>query len=189
MLKTWTNSFIENPKNTFFEGEDSDEKILYIFRKANITNLGWGLISIFLLLAPAVFNSFFIHITINYPDILKPSLIIIINIFWYLFTFGYIFERFINWFFNIHIITDKRIVDMDFDHLLHRNITDAPLRNVEDITYTVSGAAQTTFNYGHVTIQTAAEQRELEFHYVSNPAKIQDIISDLVANYRKKHGN
>ena len=76
---------------------------------------------------------------------------------------------------------------MDFDHLLHRNITDAPLRNVEDITYTISGAIQTTFNFGNVTIQTAAEQRELEFFLVSNPAKVQDIISDLVSNYRKKH--
>ena len=118
---------------------------------------------------------------------LEPRIVFIINAFWYVFTFGYIFERFINWFFNIHIITDKRIVDMDFDHLLHRNITDAPMRNVEDITYTISGAIQTTFNFGDVSIQTAAEQRELEFHQVANPAKIQDILSDLVANYRRKH--
>jgi len=187
MLRTWFNSFIKGPKNTFFEGEDNDEEILYILRKASITNVRWVLFSLLLLLAPAGFNSFFVFVSSNYPNLLEPKIVFIFNAFWYLFTFGFVFERFINWFFNINIITNKRIVDMDFDHLLHRNITDAPLRNVEDITYTISGALQTTFNFGSVTIQTAAEQRELEFENIADPAKIQDILSDLIADYRKKH--
>ena len=189
MFKNWAGDYIEKPKNTSFEGEDNDEQILYIFRKAPITNLGWSLFAIFLLLAPAAFNSFFVYTTNNFPGVIPTSTIFIINIFWYVFTLGYIFERFLNWFFNIHIITNKRIVDMDFDHLLHRNITDAPLRNIEDITYTVSGFFNTVFNIGDVKIQTAAEQRELEFFKVASPGKIQDIISDLVSIYRKKHGN
>jgi hypothetical protein len=99
------------------------------------------------------------------------------------------FERFLNWFFNIHIITNKRVVDMDFDHLLHRNISEAPLRNIEDITYSVSGAIQTVFNFGTVTVQTAAEQRELEFNRVAEPAKIQDLLSDLVSSVRGRRGS
>lgn len=187
MFGNLTRAFIEKPKNTSFEGEDKDEQILYIFRKAPITNLGWSLFAFFLLLAPAGFNSLFVYVTKNYPNLLTTKTIFIFNAFWYIFTLGYIFERFINWFFNIHIITNKRIVDMDFDHLLHRNITDAPLRNIEDITYTVSGFAGTIFNIGSVKIQTAAEQRELEFLQVFNPARIQDILSDLVSIYRKNH--
>jgi len=181
-------TFIEKPKNTSFEGEDKDEQILYVFRKAPITNLGWILFSIFILLAPAIFNSFFVYTTNNFPGVIPPRTIFIINAFWYVFVFGYMFERFLNWFFNINIITNKRIVDMDFDHLLHRNITDAPLRNIEDITYTISGFVGTVFDVGVVKIQTAAEQRELEFAQVSDPGKIQDIISDLVSIYREKHG-
>jgi hypothetical protein len=98
------------------------------------------------------------------------------------------FERFLNWFFNIHIITNKRVMDMDFDHLLHRNISEAPLRNIEDITYTISGAIETVFNFGTVSIQTAAEKRELEFYQVADPAKIQDLLSDMVSNARRYRG-
>ena len=104
--------------------------------------------------------------------------------FWNIFSFGYGFERFLNWYFNVYIITNKRVVDMDFSHLLHRNISEAPLRNIEDVTYTVSGSLQTLFNFGSIKIQTAAEQRELEFEYISNPAKVQDILSDMVANIK-----
>lgn len=189
MLDTWTNSFIKKPQKMSFEGEDGDEEILYVFRRAVITNLGWLATSVFLLVAPVVFNSLIVYVSREYAQLFRPSFIFIINVFWYIFTFGFMFERFLNWFFNIHIITNKRVVDMDFDHLLHRNITEAPLRNIEDITYSVSGAIQTVFNFGTVTVQTAAEQRELEFNRVAEPAKIQDLLSDLVSSVRGRRGN
>lgn len=188
MLDTWTNSFIKKPKQMSFEGEDSDEEILFVFRRALITNAGWLFISAFLLMAPLMFNSFIMLVSKQAPGLFKPSFIFIINTFWYIFTFGFMFERFLNWFFNIHIITNKRIVDMDFDHLLHRNITEAPLRNIEDITYTISGAVETVFNFGTVSVQTAAEQREIEFKQVGDPAKIQDLLSDLVSVKRRRRG-
>ena len=184
MLSTWTTSFIEKPKKISFEGKDDDEQILFVFRRATITNAPWMFISVLMLLAPILFDSFFLMLNNEYPNVLTPILIFIANAFWYVFTFGYIFERFLNWFFNIHIITDKRVVDMDFNHLLHRNISEAPLRNIEDITYTISGAVETLFNFGNISIQTAAEKRELEFYKVANPSKIQDLLSDLVSAKR-----
>jgi hypothetical protein len=189
MLKTLTSSVIEKPQNTNFEGEDGDEEILYIFRQANITNFGWAFSGIILLLAPIFFNSFIISVNKEFPGLLTPVLVFIINIFWYIFVFGYIFERFLHWFFNVYIITSKRVVDMDFDNLLHRNISEAPLRNIEDITYTVSGTLPTVFNYGNLSIQTAAEKREIEFANVYDPGKLQDILSDLVSFKKGHHGS
>jgi len=187
MLNVWTRSFIKKPRRIAFEGEDGDEEILYVFRRAVITNAGWLAMSAFLFMAPVVFNSFLLDAVGDYPDAISPKLVFIVNSFWYVFSFGFMFERFINWFFNIYIITSKRIVDMDFDHLLHRNISEAPLRNIEDITYTVAGAIETLFNFGSVSIQTAAEKRELEFTSVANPAMIQDLLSDLVSDMKRRH--
>ncbi|MFC1722021.1 PH domain-containing protein [Patescibacteria group bacterium] len=189
MLATLTNSFIDKPKKIKFEGEDNDEEILYVFRKAPITNVGWIFTSIILLLAPLVFNTFLLSLYEQFPGLVKPFHVFILNAFWYVFSLGYAFERFLNWFFNVHIITNKRIIDMDFDHLLHRNVSEAPLRNIEDITYTVTGTLQTLFNFGSISIQTAAEKRELEFYEIANPAKIQDLLSDLVSAKRGPHGN
>ena len=108
MLSTWTNSFIKKPKKMSFEGEDGDEEILYVFRKALITNTGWLTMSAFLLLAPLVFNSFVLYAVSEFPGILSTKMVFIINTFWYIFAFGFMFDRFLNWFFNIHIITNPQ---------------------------------------------------------------------------------
>jgi len=188
MLSTLINSFIKKPEKMYFEGEDGDEEILYVFRKALITNLGWTLLVILLIFVPTSFNGFLASVQAKIPLVVTPTFIFIINALWYLFVFGYAFERFLNWFFNVHIITNKRVVDMDFDHLLHRNISEAPLRNIEDITHTIKGISQTIFNFGDVSVQTAAEKRELEFINVANPAMIQDLLSDLVSEVKGIYG-
>lgn len=105
-----------------------------------------------------------------------------------MFGFGFILQNFLNWFFNVYIITNKKIVDVDFHGILYKNISEAPLRNVEDVTSNVSGALEVIFNYGSVYVQTAGERREFEFENVSHPAKIRDIISDLVAKKKFGHG-
>lgn len=181
MLDTLTNSMLEKPDDTDFEGKDGDEEILYVLRRATITNAGWIMIGVVLLLAPLGFNTIIIEINKQFPNLITTTLAFIINLFWYIFALGYIFERFINWFFNVYIISNKRVVDMDFNYLLRRNISEAPLRNIEDVTYTVSGTLPTVFNYGDISIQTAAEKREIEFEAVYDPGKVQDILSDLVS--------
>lgn len=184
MVKTLIKSFIQTPKNFCFEGEDRDEEILYVLRKAPITNIWWILILVAMLIAPMLINSYLLKLNSEYPKAIPGSFVFVVNSFWYLATFGLAFERFLNWFFNVYIISNKRLIDMDFAHLLNRNISEAPLRNIEDITYTVKGLFQTIFDYGNVNIQTAGEKREIEFDLVTNPSKVQDILSDLVSEIK-----
>jgi len=73
---------------------------------------------------------------------------------------------------------------MDFHGLLYRNISQAPIRNIEDVTYNISGALKVIFNYGDVLIQTAGEKVEFEFEEVGNPSKVVDILSDLVSKLK-----
>ena len=182
-------SRITNPKSSRYDGEDHDEQILYVLRKAFITNYKWILFSVFFALFPFLLNYLFISINGNTPDFIPARFIFIVNIFWYLFLLGFMFANYVNWFFNIYLITNKKIIDMDFIGLLYKNISEAPLTNIEDVTSNISGAFGTTFNIGDVLIQTAGEKTEFEFHDVSNPSKVRDILSDLVMEERKKHGH
>lgn len=177
-------SFAENPQKMAFEGEDHNEKILYVLRRAFITNIGWLTAAIALFFIPIAINALLLRYNINNPGAIRPGFVLVINSFWYLFVFGFIFERFLNWFFNVYLITNQRVIDMDYTHLLNREISEAPLRNIEDITHTVMGTFSTIFNIGNVSIQTAGERREIEFELIARPAKVQDILSDLVSEVK-----
>jgi hypothetical protein len=166
-------SLLENPPHTSYEGEDKDEVILYVLRQSFWRNVGWITGSILLVFVP------FIVLPLL-PSFIDPALKLTIVMFWYLVLFGYTFQRFINWFFNVYIISNKKIIDVDFHGILYKNISEAALTSVEDVTSVVKGAMGVTFNIGDVLIQTAGESREFDFEGVDNPSKVRDIISDLV---------
>lgn len=182
-------SFMKNPPSSVsFDGEDKDEHIVLFLRRHFITNVGWILMSVFLFFLPALLSTLLRLNGFDLADYISLRVRFAASIFWYLFVFGVTFENFLLWYFNVYLVTTKRIVDMDFHALLHRDVTEAPLRNVEDITRRTRGALQVIFNYGSVTIQTAGEQRELEFEFVPDPTRVQDIVSDIVAEM-KTNGN
>lgn len=174
-------SMENKPKGTAFDGKDNDEEILWVFREHFILNLSWMFVFVVLFFAPSLvawISSFFNY---NLFELVPGNLLFISMAFWYVFVLGFAFESFITWYFNVFIVTNKRLVDIDFQGLLHRRFSEALLTNIEDITNEVSGASQVLFDYGTVYIQTAGEIRELDFENVPHPTKVQDIISDLSA--------
>ena len=174
-------STTRNPLSAFailpaikFENQDSKEKVLLLLRQDPILNFKWIVITLLLLISPAI---------LPYFPIIKPlssiyqSVIIAI---WYLITFAYAFEQFLNWYFNVYIVTDEKIIDIDFNNLLYKNISEAKIDKIQDITYTQIGVIATIFHFGTVKIQTAAEQQEFEFKNVPNPERVTKVINDLI---------
>jgi hypothetical protein len=182
-------SFIQKPKKTHYDGEDKGEKIQYVLRRSFITNYSWITIAGFMLVAPFVIDIFLATLKFEGEKLVGVGFILVFTLFWYLATFGLLLMNFLLWFFNVYIITDKKILDMDFHGLLYKNISEATLDNIEDVTSNVKGTFGVIFNIGDVFIQTAAEQREFEFHGIHNPAKVRDMIADLVHEIRKRGGH
>jgi len=166
-------SVLVNPDIFTFEEKDSEEEILLVTRPHWFTNLSWILISVLMLTAPALLK--FIPI-INDISLKYTSLGILV---WYLLTFAIIFENFLSWYFDVFIITDKRVIDIDFNNLLDKKFSEAKLSMIQDVTSKVSGLGQTMFNYGTIHIQTAAEISYITFDKVPHPEKIIKILQLL----------
>jgi len=101
----------------------------------------------------------------------------------------YMFQNFLMWFYNVYIVTDERVVDVDFFGLLYKNINVAQLRSVEDVSYSQIGLLSSMFNYGKVVVQTASEQLSddvgqesaaFTFNAVSNPDRVVRVINQLM---------
>lgn len=176
--------FIREPRGVHFDGQDNEEKILLFLRQHVIVNIKWVFITAILLFVLPIFD-FFLGFGGTSVSLLVPAkYYFILRFFLALFTFGYFFENFLSWYFNSYIVTNKRVVDIDFYGIIHRRFSEAPLRNIEDITNSISGFGQVIFHYGDVAIQTAAEAREITFENVPNPDKVQDIVSDLISQIK-----
>jgi len=166
-------SFCYYPKHVNFIGTDSQEKIILILRRHPITNLPWLTTAFFMILAPFIVS--FIPQIQNAPFGYQ----VVGMMTWYLITLAFMIEQFLSWFFNVHIVTDERVFDVDFVHLVHREITDANIDQIQDVTARMGGVIRTMFNYGDVLIQTAAEMPMIEYHGVPRPDKVTRILREL----------
>lgn len=161
------------PDKAKFINEDPEEKVVLLLRRHPLTNLNWILLSIAMIVAPAFMSVF------TFFELLPSEFQIVLIMIWYLVTSAFILERFLIWYFHVNIVTDERIIDVDFVNLFYREITDANIDQIQDVTVEVGGGARTFFGYGNVVIQTAAEVPKIDFESVPHPDKIARILREL----------
>lgn len=164
-------AFLINPKVFSFEEKDVDESILLVLRPHWFTNVSWILTTIVLLIIPIFL----------FPALsgFAPSYRFITVLSYFLVTFVFAFEKFLSWYFNVFIITDERVVDIDFNNLLVKKFSEAKISMIQDVTSKVIGLLPTMFNFGSVFIQTAAEVPEITFENVPNPEKVIKVLQQL----------
>ena len=166
-------SYCYFPDGIKFVSKDSNERILLFLRRHPITNLGWVTITILMFLAPTILSLF------PLLSFLPESYRFIAVLVWYLITIAFTFESFLNWFFSVFIVTDERIFDVDFINLIYREISEANIDQIQDVTTRMGGVVRTLFNYGDVYIQTASEIPRIEFEAVPHPDKVAKILREL----------
>ena len=172
--------FAPNPQGVHFENQESGEKIILLLR-AHIVTLVPGALFILLLAFVPFFIPFFLGIIrVHALSVFDPRQLILVTIFWYLFVFGFSFYKFIFWYFNVYLITNERVIDIDFRGILHKETSYAKLNQIQDISPKIIGFFGTFFHYGNIYIQTAAERPEFEFHNVENPNMVAQEIHEQV---------
>lgn len=168
------------PDKIGFETQETDEKIILILRQAFVTNWRWMGLAFVMVWAP-----FFLSFLQIFPAWLPGRYLVLISVFWELLVVGYIFESFLKWYYNISMVTDRRVVDIDFNSLLSRKMSDADLDRIQDVTFKSEGVMAAIFHYGDILVQTAAEITEFEFTAVDKPEKVASVIRALAQKYNK----
>lgn len=164
-------SFCLKPKLKF-EFQNKDEETLLIIRAHPITQLFWMINALVMIVILLLVN-------LLLPTTFALNQIIFINFFGVIFIIAYCWFNFLNWYFNLGIVTDKRIIDVDYYYILYKEITVAYLNKVQDITLKSGGFFNSVFNYGNIFVQTAGTDPNIEFINVPKPNKVREIISNL----------
>lgn len=97
---------------------------------------------------------------------------------------GYLF---IDYYLDVWIITNERIIDVQQKSFFARAISEQRLYRVQDITSEVHGFFPTIFKYGEVHIQTAGAKQRFLFHEVPRPEKVRNIIIKLSERSKSRH--
>lgn len=170
-------SYLTNPKIKF-ETYEPTEKIFLLVRSHPFTQIYW-IINVFVIL---LFIFFIDSVVLSYLNVIQ---MLFLNIFAIIFTLSYIWFNFLNWYFNVGIITNKRVVDIDFFNILYKEITVARLDKIQDVTTKSGGFIEAFFDYGTIYVQTAGTEANVEFADVPMPSQVVQIINNLLA---RKHG-
>lgn len=178
-IMTPLTSFAVSPEGVRFETQEPEENVVLFLRQHLIVLLGPMLLVIVLAFSPLVLFPFLFRFLIL-PIDMPVGYVVVGTAFWYVVTFGFALMSFLRWFFNIYVVTDRRIVDIDFLHLLYKEFSEARLERVQDINFKSGGIFAAFFDYGDVYVQTAAEVPNIEFVGVPQPARVVETISDLL---------
>lgn len=91
----------------------------------------------------------------------------------------YGFLVWIDYYFDVWIITNERIVNIEQKGLFTRHISELRFSRVQDVTSSVSGFIATALNFGDVFVQTAAEEERFIFRQVPDPFAVKDEVMRL----------
>jgi len=165
-------AFRDHPAKVTFFNKDPEEKVILLVRRHPITNIGWMVVSLAMFFMPVILN--FFPLLSSLPQ--RFQFIAILG--WYMISVAFTFEKFLEWFFNVNIITDERVIEADFVNLIYREISEANISQIQDVTVVMGSVARTVFNYGDVVIQTASEVPRIVFEAVPKPDKVAKILHE-----------
>lgn len=153
-----------------FEGQRSDEQLLFIFRR-HLISMRKGF---YLLLIPFAITAI---PPLIWQTNLELFLLPIAGLILGLLLFSY---HFILWYFTIYIVTDQRIRQVTQRGLFGKDVIELRLSKIQNISYNIPGFTGEVFKFGTIVIQTFVG--DLIIHQVENPDETYNKLQDAVNN-------
>ncbi len=127
-----------------------------------------------------------IYPNLKYGEISYP-LMILSGSAYYLFVWIFFFFSFIDYYLDLWIVTNRRIINIEQRGFFSRIISEQKLYRIQDVTIETRGIFPTVLKYGSVFVQTAGTKRNFHFEEVPHPDQIKDTIISLVQKDLRRH--
>jgi membrane protein YdbS with pleckstrin-like domain len=162
-----------------FPGLEEEEKITLFFRRHPLSFFNFGLIGSVMVILPAiiilmVFNAGLFAL----EGPLETKIVLALASAYLLFVLGLMLVGWMNFYLDVYIVTNRRLIDISQEGLFSRNLSAVDLADIEDVKADVKGFLPTYFNFGNVDVQTAGELQNVKFIDVPEPYKLARKIMD-----------
>lgn len=181
-------------KSILFPNQKTDEKVLILLRRhwtvalvITVKYVLFLLAPIFLIEIEELFSPGLI-VRLSQGTLSYPLTVMVLSLY-YLFVWILFFHAWIDYYLDVWLVTDERIVNVEQAGLFSRSISEIKLFRVQDVKAEVHGIIPTIFHFGEVTIQTAGSETFAIFKQVPSPYETSREISKLVERNKKLHQN
>ena len=170
-----------------FPGQRYNEEVVLVLRKHKLTLLFHALqlsaivflpVLFYTLVAPTMFPVFL--------DGPYHKVFILSSIIYYGFLWIVAFVIWVDYYLDIWIVTNQRLLDIEQIGFFNRVVSELDLRRIQDITSRVHGLIPTMFGFGSIFIQTAAEEHKFELKSVPHPITVRRKIVKLYTHAKEK---
>ncbi len=104
---------------------------------------------------------------------LNLNLLLFISSVWTLIIWAKLFGIWTDYYLDIWIVTDRRIVNIDQKGLFSREVSTLRMERIQDVTLEVHGIVATVLGFGNVHVQTAGESEEFLIKGINNPERVK----------------
>ena len=84
-----------------------------------------------------------------------------------------------NYYLDVLIVTDKRIIDIEQKGFFKREVSTLRLDNIQDVSVNISGILATFLDFGTIRIQSAGEMPEFIINDIPKPNRVKATIYEL----------
>jgi uncharacterized membrane protein YdbT with pleckstrin-like domain len=105
---------------------------------------------------------------------------------WLLIVWILAWNLFTDYYLDVLVITDKRILDIKQYGFFRRKSSSFRIDRIQNITVEVKGIIQTFFNFGTIRIETAGEEVEFVAKYITDPYAIKQLMNAAQDNEAEK---
>ena len=157
-----------------------DEKIALILRRDKLYYLKHITALIILIAIP--FCLYFLG-KYFFPNLIEtPSfniIFILLTSVYLCFSLLFSYISWLNYYLDIWVITNLRIIEYEQKSLFHRVTSELTLLSIEDVTAQIKGVLPSIFHFGTIYVQTAGATERFIFKDAPDPEKAKKIIMDI----------
>lgn len=160
-----------------FPGQHSGERVLLVLRRHPFVFLLITAAFVFFTLLPILLR-FLIpeNLSQSLAGTVWEVLVAVALSVYYLFLWLFFAYAWVDYYLDLWIITDERVVNIEQVGLFNRVISEQRLLRVQDATSEVKGLFPTFLDYGYVYVQTAGERERFVFAQVPYPDLVKKVV-------------
>ncbi len=162
-----------NP-NYVFSRQREDETVIAVVRKhwcILALRIGWSTLAVIIIIVALIIaQQEALPLAHGWLLFLTYVLVIVI---WLL----YMVYEYHDWWEDKLILTNQRVLGVDRQGMFSRSVTELDLIEIQDLTYNIQGFLGTIFGLGELTIESAADKKNIYISSIHDPKGLQELVA------------